>query len=238
MNHNSVIIKSNKYGLVVILDDKLPFEELLLDIADKFKEAADFFKNAKMAVSFRGRILSKPQEKEVVEAITENAGIHILCIVDEEKRNEEYYRQAVDLALAEKDKQDGQFYRGTLRAGQVLETETSVVILGDVNPGANVVSKGNIIVLGACRGNVYAGASGDRDCFVAALVMKPIQVRIADKIARSAITKRSDSAQYSMEPKIAYVRDDHIYVKMISQDTYHDISMEEENTKDNGADRQ
>ena len=169
-----------------------------------------------------------------MDAIVSNSGIHILCIVDETPEHEEYYRQAVELAQEEKQEHDGMFHRGTLRAGQVLETEHSVVILGDVNPGANVVSKGNIIVLGACRGNVYAGASGDRDCIVAALVMKPIQVRIADKIARSAIVKRVDTCEYSIDPRIAYIKDNHIYVKPFSRDTLNDISGEEENTKEEG----
>lgn len=225
MNRNSVIIKSNKYGLIVILDENLPFDELLLDVGEKFEEAANFFKNAKMALTFRGRILTKEQEKQVVDAIVSHSGIHILCIVDEQKEHEEYYRQAVELAAKEQEKQDGMFYRGTLRAGQVLEMETSVVILGDVNPGASVISKGNIVVLGSCRGSVYAGASGNRKCFVAALVMKPNQVRIADKIARSAITKRVDTGEYQMEPKISYVKEDHIYVKSISQETMLDLPL-------------
>lgn len=223
MNRSSVIIKSNKYGLIVILDENLPFEELLLDIGDKFEEAANFFKNAKMALTFRGRILTKDQEKQVVEAIVNHSGIHILCIVDEQKEHEEYYRQAVELANQEQEKQDGMFYRGTLRAGQVLEMETSVVILGDVNPGASVVSKGNIVVLGSCRGSVYAGAAGNRECFVAALIMKPNQVRIADKLARSAITKRVDTGEYQIDPKISYIKEDHIYVKPITNDTLQDI---------------
>lgn len=223
MNRSSVIIKSNKYGLIVILDENLPFEELLLDIGDKFEEAANFFKNAKMALTFRGRILTKDQEKQVVEAIVNHSGIHILCIVDEQKDHEEYYRQAVELANQEQEKQDGLFYRGTLRAGQVLEMETSVVILGDVNPGASVVSKGNIVVLGSCRGSVYAGAAGNRECFVAALIMKPNQVRIADKLARSAITKRVDTGEYQIDPKISYIKEDHIYVKPITNDTLQDI---------------
>lgn len=223
MNRSSVIIKSNKYGLIVILDENLPFEELLLDIGDKFEEAANFFKNAKMALTFRGRILTKDQEKQVVEAIVNHSGIHILCIVDEQKEHEEYYRQAVELATQEQEKQDGMFYRGTLRAGQVLEMETSVVILGDVNPGASVVSKGNIVVLGSCRGSVYAGAAGNRECFVAALIMKPNQVRIADKLARSAITKRVDTGEYQIDPKISYIKEDHIYVKPITNDTLQDI---------------
>ena len=67
MNRKSVIIKSNKYGLTVILDDKMPFQELLLDIADKFQESANFFRNAKMAVTFRGRVLNREEERQVIE---------------------------------------------------------------------------------------------------------------------------------------------------------------------------
>ena len=223
MNRNSVIIKSNKYGLIVILDDKLPFQELLQDVADKFRESANFFKNAKMAVTFRGRILNRAQEKELVDTIVSHSGIHILCIVDEDMVAEEHYRKIMDSVLEEQTKEEGFFYRGTLRAGQVLESETSIVILGDVNPGANVISKGNIIVLGSCRGTVYAGATGDRSCFVAALVLKPIQIRIADKTVRSAITKRVDTGEYKMEPKIAYIKDEHIYVKSISQEALNEL---------------
>lgn len=227
MNRNSVIIKSNKYGLIVILDDKMPFQELLLDVADKFRESANFFKNAKMAVTFRGRILNRAQEKELVETIVNHCGIHILCIVDEDALAQEHYRRIMDSALEESAKDDGFFYRGTLRTGQVLESETSIVILGDVSPGASVVSKGNIVILGSCRGTAYAGATGNRSCFVAALVFKPMQIRIADKAVRSAITKHADSAEYKMEPKIAYIKDEHIYVKSITQEALGELSLGE-----------
>ena len=222
MNTNSVIIKCNKYGLIVILDENLPFEELIKDVEDKFKESAKFFKNAKMAMTIRGRSLTQAQ---VVETIVDSCGLHILCIIDEDRKEELLFHQAVDKAMEEKDAEDGWFYRGTLRSGQVLESEHSIVIIGDVNPGANVTSKGNIVVLGSLRGIAYAGATGDRNCFVAALVMKPIQVKIADKMARSAITKRVDDAEYKLDPKIAYVKEDHIYVKPISQEILGELSV-------------
>ena len=60
---------------------------------------------------------------------------------------------------------------------------------------------------------------------MAALVMKPIQVKIADKMARSAITKRVDDAEYKQDPKIAYVKEDHIYVKPISQEILGELSV-------------
>ena len=75
-----------------------------------------------------------------------------------------------------------------------------------------LVSKSNIVILGSCRGSVYAGATGDRNCFIAAFVMKPVQIRIADKAARSAITKYSDQTEYKPEPKIAYIKENHIHV--------------------------
>ena len=117
-------------------------------------------------------------------------GFRIVCLVDEQKEEEEFYKEAVTRALEVHEEENGQFYRGTLRSGQVLETDRSVVVLGDVNPGAQVISRGNVVILGCCMGDVYAGASGNSGCFAAALVMKPRQVRIGDKTARSAITKK------------------------------------------------
>lgn len=235
MKNSPVIIKSNKYGLVVRLDADLPFAELTEAVAAKFKEADNFFKDARMAVTFQGRVLTKNQEDRLVNAIVMNSHIHVICIVDERPEEAQYYEHAIRLA-GEAEAREGQFYRGNLRGGQTIESETSIVILGDVNPGASVVSKGNVVVLGSCRGSVYAGASGNRDCFVAALVMKPVQIRIADKMARSAITKRSDSAEYALDPKIAYIKDNYIFVKNLVRSTLEDMlgaaAQEEDAPKD------
>lgn len=231
MNRIPVIIKSNRYGLIVRLSDELPFPDLLEAVGEKFKESANFFKDAKMAVTFQGRVLTKDQEKRLVEAIVMNSELHIVCIVDERPEEENYYENAIRLA-EEEDTKDGQFYRGNLRGGQTLESDTSIVILGDVNPGASVTSKGNVVILGSCRGNVYAGASGNRDCFVAALVMKPVQIRIADKMARSAITKRTDNVEYALDPKIAFVKEGHIYVKNLVQSTLKEILGDQENSRE------
>lgn len=91
-------------------------------------------------------------------------------------------------------------------------------MIGDVNPGARIISKGNIVVLGCCMGDIYAGAGGDRSCFVAALTMKPMQVRIADKRARSAIVKKKDTGEYPLDPKMAYIKDDHLQFKPITSE--------------------
>lgn len=219
MKRSAVIIKSNPYGLILNLDPDLPFEELKEAVGEKFRESAAFFKKAKLALTFRGRVLTKEQEALLIDEIVANSGIHVLCLVDEDKESANYYKKAVTRALEERKTEDGQFYRGTLRSGQVLETETSVVIIGDVNPGAQVISKGNIVILGCCMGNLYAGATGDRSCFAAALTMKPMQIRIADKMARSAIVKKTDTGEYPVEPKIVYIKDEHLQMKSITNET-------------------
>lgn len=219
MKRSAVIIKSNPYGLILNLDPLIPFEELQEAVAEKFRQSGSFFKNAKLAITFRGRVLTKEQEALLIDTVVQNSTIHVLCIVDEEKESAEYYRKAVVRSLEEQKKEDGQFYRGTLRSGQQLESDTSIVIIGDVNPGAQVISKGNIVILGCCMGNIYAGATGDSSCFAAALTMKPMQVRIADKMARSAIVKKTDTGEYPVDPKIVYIKDDHLQVKAITNET-------------------
>ena len=75
------------------------------------------------------------------------------------------------------------YHRGTLRGGQSLANVGHIVVVGDVNPGAELVAGGDIIVFGALRGVAHAGAQGDRSARVYALVLEPTQLRIATTIA-------------------------------------------------------
>ncbi len=74
-------------------------------------------------------------------------------------------------------------YRGTLRSGQSVRHAGTVVVLGDVNPGAQVVSGGDVLVWGRLRGTVHAGAMGNARAIVTALDFEPVQMRIAQHIA-------------------------------------------------------
>lgn len=102
------------------------------------------------------------------------------------------------------------FHTGTLRSGQNIHSDDHLIILGDVNPGAEVSAVGNVIVLGALRGIVHAGTAGDRGASVSALVLNPTQIRIADIITRSP-----DETSEPYQPEIAYVKDDRIYIDAI-----------------------
>lgn len=182
-----VIIKSSKYGLTVYLDESLEFEELLMEIEKKFKASVHFFEGNEMAISFENRILTKAQEQQIVKLISDTAKIQILCIVDKDDETGKIYKSVVEQTLAAMPEPDGLFYRGTLKKRQVLESETSIIVIGDIEEGATVAAKGNIVVIGTIFGCAYAGASGNPEAFIAALDMEPLRLRIADREVKPVI---------------------------------------------------
>ncbi|MFI3172127.1 MAG: septum site-determining protein MinC [Eubacteriales bacterium] len=208
--NNHVTIKSSRYGLEVHLDATISFSELLEYTEIKFQEATKFLSKASLAISFEGRVLTRTEEQELIDLITATTGITIICIIDNNKTTEKLYRSIVEQSQQDIDNRDGQFYRGDLKRRQVLESETSVIIIGNVEPGAKVIAKGNIIVMGALKGTAYAGASGDKNAFITALVMKPKTLRIGDiGITRRTIRNTNEDV---IEPKIAIVDGEHIYI--------------------------
>lgn len=205
-----VTIRSSRYGLDIELDPKEDFEVLADILAGKFKDSSRFFKDAKMALSFSGRVLNRVQEDRILKIISENTQIQILCVVEQNDKNELLYRSVVEQTLSDVCRREGQFYRGTLRKRQILESETSVVILGDVESGAHVIAKGNIIIVGALYGAVHAGVSGDRDAFVVALSMQPKQLCIGDIEAKRQIIYQESLGIKG--PKIAVIDGNRIYL--------------------------
>jgi len=104
MRQTSVVIKSNAYGLILILDPDLPFEELKEAVAIKFEDAARFFRNAQMALTFRGRELTTEEEIDLITVIMNHSSIDIVCIVDDDPEHGAVYRDAVVRAMAERKK--------------------------------------------------------------------------------------------------------------------------------------
>lgn len=205
-----VTIKSNRYGIEVHLDPQVSFDTLLESLFTKLKDSAKFFEGAKMAVSFLDRKLSDREEQIILDLIAETTGLDIVCIVDRDETNEMTYKSIVENTLTNIFRREGQFYRGTLSRKQVLESDTSIIILGDVEFGAKVIAKGNVVIVGSLTGSVHAGASGDRGAFIAALSMQPKQLRIGDiEARRQAIHQES---LMSGGPKVAVADGRRIYV--------------------------
>lgn len=214
--NSPVIIKSFQNGISVILDEELSFDELLSEVAFKFRESAAFFGEAKMAVSFEGRLLSEKEEKRLVKTISHNSRLNIVCLVGRDEERNQTFLKAIQ-QVDRRDDNEGQFYKGTLKNGDTLEVDSSIVIVGDVNPGARVVAKKDIIIIGGLYGEAYAGADGDETHFITALEMSPEKIKIGD-FKYHTKEKAKWSIRPKIQPKIAYVKDGRVLVEPLTKE--------------------
>ena len=217
---NSVILKSFPNGILVILDGTISFQELLADIAAKFREADGFFKDASVAISIEGRELTEEQEREILDAITQNSRLKILCLMGKDEEKNLKFLGVQNKLNFQNDENSGQFYRGTLKDGASIETEHSIIILGDVCEGSCVYSNKDIVVLGTLTGDVYAGAGGNSNHFVVALNMLPGILQIGDYVYNSQPQKtmRWGFKKPQTVPKIAYTRDGEVQIESITKE--------------------
>ena len=220
-----VVIKANNYGLMIILDPDLEFEELLKAVGDKFKESAKFFGNADMAVAFDGRKLSADEEESIIQTILKNSSIHIICTIDNDPVREAQFKKKLEQISISEDTSLTKIHKGYFRSGQMMEFDTGVVIIGDINPGAKVVAKGSIVVLGALKGAAEAGAGGNDDTFIIALDMNPIQLRIGSKIARCADNLTLLSKSKCLSPQVAFVENDNICIEDLNKNVLDSLKL-------------
>ena len=100
------------------------------------------------------------------------------------------------------------FIRKTVRGGQCINYQGNIVIIGDINSGAEVTATGNVIVLGRIAGSVNAGSNGNKKAVIAAFSLQPEILRIADLLAISP--DDIDKPQY---PELAKIKDGAIIVE-------------------------
>ena len=222
---NPVIIKSFPNGLSLYLDEEMDFDELLDEIASKFKESAHFFKDAKMGLSFEGRKLSEEEERSIIKVISANSSLNIVCVIGkDDETNQQFIKALKRLAEYQQEAENaGQFYKGTLKDGQVLETGNSIVVLGDVYPGSSIISSKDIVILGGLYGQAHAGASGTDNRFVVALEMSPEKLKIGEFKYHSTEKQSKWSIKPKVQPKIAYVKDGHVVTEAITKELLNDL---------------
>lgn len=215
----AVIIKSFPNGIALYLNPELPFESVLEEIGYKFADARNFFGSATMALSIEGRTVTDMEEIRILEAIRDNSGLNIACIVEKDDTVNQSYVKALERTERELAKKpEGQFFRGSLRDGAILETENSIIMLGDVYPGSAIISAKNIIILGGLYGKAHAGGNGREGAFVAAFEMEPERIRIGDFKYKPGTKQARWGIRPKVRPKIAYVKNDRIIIEALTKD--------------------
>ena len=220
-----VVMKSFPNGISIHMDQEADFSEILLEIADKFTNARAFFKDIKVALALEGRSLSTEEEKQIIQTITEHSDVQILCLIGKNEESGKGIIKALKRVENEKEEYNGRFHRGSLYTGQTLETEGSVVIVGNVEKGASVIASKDIIVIGALLGEAYAGASGNDSHFVCALKFDPQKCKIGDVRHHKTKEKGLFGNKNKFVPQIAYVKNNEIQVDNITKELLESYSL-------------
>ncbi len=216
---DAVLIKSFPNGITLLLNNEASFEQILEEISYKFSEARKFFGTASVALSIEGKAISEAEEIKILEAIKQSSNVNIMCIVGhDEETNKNFIKALQHLEKKLTGGDEGQFYKGTLKNREVLETENSIVIMGDVYPGSAVISAKNIIILGGLYGEAYAGGNGQGDAYVVALEMEPERLKIGDFKYKNNTKQSRWGIRPKVQPKIAHVKNSKIVFDPLTKD--------------------
>ena len=176
-------------------------------------ERSDFFRGANVALQMSDRALSAAELGGLRDELSEReiALTAILATADQTRVASADLGLALEISRSnlEQDSEldpiepdlgggEAMLIRRTLRSGHVIRHPGHVVVIGDINPGAEVVAGGNVVVWGRIRGVVHAGATGDTNAVVCALDLAPTQLRIGTQISISPERKGKPRPEMAM----------------------------------------
>ena len=235
---NIVKITGSKSGIILRLDPEADWDSIVKDVAEKFKSSAEFWGMQRKQLHFRGASSMRSSRMKSLQRFRITVSFR-LCACLMRIRRERLPLQRLssrrnqEVRLRWQRKLQPICFR-TIMAPVSFSREIFVPVrcwmlrralsfweMSD--NGAKVISKGNVIILGSLKGNVFAGSAGNVDAFVIALDMKPVQIRIADTIARSP--DESPRRSKTKETKIAFWEDGNIYIEPLDKDVMSDIRL-------------
>jgi septum site-determining protein MinC len=221
MHNDGIVIKGSRDGLLITVGTGA-WHNALSALELRIAATPDFFKGARVALIVGARRLTEVDARAARDLLVRyDVTLWGLISDDEETQhvaavmgfNAELPRRETHPKPIEPPKEQaaepsahddpdaGLIARRTLRSGQALRHPGSITVIGDVNPGAEIVAGGDVVVWGRLRGVVHAGAMGDEAAVVCALDLQPTQLRIAQHFARSPDERRRKPI-----PEVARVR--------------------------------
>ena len=175
---NCITIQLKKNEIWIKVKEEAEEKEILESLKEKLVELKKLYKDDTTPIKITGKVLKNKEMEEIQKIIKEKLDVEI------------EFESPKTLGLSGIKKSfnkeiissETKFNKGSLRSGQKLEFEGSIVIIGDVNAGAEVIAGENIVILGELRGLAHAGAKGNKKAIISANKIDCPQIRIADKI--------------------------------------------------------
>jgi len=216
--HSLVQIKGLRDGLLVSVADA-PWEEQQSALLARIDQQPSFFQGARLALDVGTQILHVNEMVELRDQLSER-NVVLWAIISDSPITEQTGQllglatriskprpEEMHFTSGDTNDETALFVNKTLRSGTRIEFPGHVVVLGDVNPGAEIVAEGNIIIWGRLRGAVHAGSKGDESTKVCALDFAPMQLRVAEETVN--IKKEKQIAG----PVTAFIRNERVVVE-------------------------
>ena len=212
---NSLIqIKGLRDGLLVSLDDA-PWENQRAALIAQVDSQPAFFQGARLALDVASQVLHVKELVDLRDQLSER-GIFLWAVVSESPTTESTAQllglatriskprpeEARQFSVEDLGEETALFLNRTLRSGTRIEFAGHVVVFGDVNPGAEVVAEGSVIIWGRLRGMVHAGSKGNKKAIIGALDLSPTQLRIAEEVAAAL------NPQHNPSPEVVRINSD------------------------------
>ncbi len=176
MEKNVVSINLKKNEVLIKIDDNATQKDIVYELNKKLKDLKKMYQEEKTPIRVTGKILANKEIEEIKEIIKSKIDVNITfdspTTLGLHSITRSYKK---DVGTSETT-----FHKGSLRSGQKLEVEGSIVIIGDVNSGAEVIAGDNIAIIGTLRGLAHAGAKGNKDAIITASTLDAVQLRISN----------------------------------------------------------
>ncbi|HEX3643166.1 MAG TPA: septum site-determining protein MinC [Ktedonobacteraceae bacterium] len=221
-----IAIKGTRNGLRLTLEPETPFKELLSALADRLAESPAFFRGASITVDTSQRTLRSNERMQLEDllALYQMSIVPLEVAIEKRKEVVKVVTQPLSDSVSEetmtqqgttdyvqrdpRESEDTLFLRRTVRSGQAIHHHSNVIVLGDVNPGAEIIAGGDIIVWGVLRGMVHAGYPDNENALVCSLQLSPVQLRIAHLLSRPP-----EGFEAQQLPEVASIRQEQIVVE-------------------------
>lgn len=201
-----VSVNLKKDEILIKIDDNSEHEDVLTDLKLKLIDLKKLYQDAKTPIRVTGKILKNIEMDEIKEIIQNEINVEVNFDTPKTlglHSITKSYKKDVGIS-------ETKFHKGSLRSGQRMEVDGSIVIIGDVNSGAEVIATDNIVVIGTLRGLAHAGAKGNKEAIITASTLDVVQLRISNIVKE--IDKDEEEIQ---ECAYIYVEKDKIVSKFL-----------------------
>ena len=176
---NNIKISQTIDEIILNVNVTADVDKVYEELKNKIIKLKEFYKSAKIPIRITGKLFTDNEIEKLREIINNEIDVEVNFDSPSDLLGLHAIKKTFE---TETDISETKFIKTSIRSGQIEEYSGSIVIMGDVNPGGQVIAGGNIAIVGALRGLAHAGAGGNTKALITANYIDVTQVRIANLV--------------------------------------------------------